>query len=104
MAIFHGHRHADITIDGGDQSRVFDIDNGRLSYAHDGSDTVATSFGFSVSDGVNPPITGQTFAISINAVNDAPVNSVPAAKELEANHSLAITGLSIADMDVGAVP
>jgi hypothetical protein len=78
-----------------------DIDDGRLSYAHDGSETTATSFDFSVTDGLNP-VTGQTFAININAVNDAPVNSVPAAQTLEANHSLAITGLSVADPDAFA--
>jgi hypothetical protein len=76
-----------------------DIDNDRLTYSHDGSETTATSFGFSVTDGVNSPVTGQNFAIAINAVNDLPVNSVPGAQSLEANHSLAITGLSITDPD-----
>ena len=79
-----------------------DINAGHLSYSHDGSETTATSFGFQVSDGVNLPVTGQSFAIAINAVNDAPVNSVPGAQTLEANHSLAITGLSVTDPDAFA--
>ena len=62
-----------------------DIDNSRLTYTHDGSETTATSFGFSVTDGVNPAVIGQSFAITINAVNDLPVNSVPGAQSLEAN-------------------
>jgi hypothetical protein len=43
-----------------------DIDHNRLTYSHDGSEPTATSFGFSVTDGVNPAITGQSFAININ--------------------------------------
>ena len=79
-----------------------DINAGHLSYSHDGSETTATSFGFQVSDGVNLPVTGQSFAIAINAVNDAPVNSVRGAQSLEANHSLALTGLSVTDPDAFA--
>ncbi len=49
-----------------------DINNGRITYVHDGSETTSASFGFSVSDGVDAPITGQSFAITITPVNDAP--------------------------------
>ena len=35
-------------------------------------------------------------------VNDAPVNTVPATREFEANVPAAITGLSVADLDFGA--
>ena len=37
-------------------------------------------------------------------LNHPPANSVPGAQSLEANHSLAITGLSVADPDAGAGP
>jgi hypothetical protein len=50
-----------------------DIDAGHLSYAHDGSETTATSFGFSVSDGVGGVTSGHSFTIDINPVNDPPV-------------------------------
>jgi hypothetical protein len=79
-----------------------DIADGRLSYTHDGSETSLASFGFEVSDGVGGTTTGQSFAINISAVNDAPVNSVPpGTQQIEANVATAIAGLSIADADAG---
>lgn len=50
-----------------------DIDAGKLSYLHDGSETpAADSFGFTVSDGAGGSIAATSFAIAITAVNDAP--------------------------------
>ena len=49
-----------------------DINNGLLSYAHNGSDTISDSFAFTVSDG-GSTIPSTTFNITITAVNDAPV-------------------------------
>ena len=48
-----------------------DLDLGRVTYQHDGSNTSIDSFDFSVSDGVGTATTG-TFVIAINPVNDAP--------------------------------
>ncbi len=48
-----------------------DLDFGRVTYHHDGSNTSIDSFDFSVSDGVGTATTG-TFVIAINPVNDAP--------------------------------
>ncbi|NIR31417.1 MAG: hypothetical protein GWN84_19315 [Gammaproteobacteria bacterium] len=53
-----------------------DIDSGRLVYVHDGSETTTDSFTFDVTDGTNT-VSGTTFSISVNAVNDPPINSVP---------------------------
>jgi VCBS repeat-containing protein len=50
-----------------------DIDNGRVTYVHDGSETVADSFTFTVSDGAGGSIGPTVFNVTINAVNDAPV-------------------------------
>ncbi|WP_067223306.1 DUF4347 domain-containing protein [Marinomonas gallaica] len=55
-----------------------DIDNNRIKYLHDGSETTSDSFGFSLADGGEDSaatLTGQTFAITVTAVNDAPALS-----------------------------
>ena len=55
-----------------------DLDTGKVSYDHDGSDTATDSFSFSVADGGEDgatPATG-TFNLTISPVNDAPVFSV----------------------------
>ena len=58
-----------------------DIDNGHISYEHDGSDTTSDDFLFTVSDSVHdqfialpdqrPTRTAQTFKITINPIEDA---------------------------------
>ncbi len=56
-----------------------DINNQLLSYSHDGSETIADSFSFTVFDGVDGNLPETTFAITINPVDDAPelVNPLP---------------------------
>jgi Ca2+-binding RTX toxin-like protein len=49
-----------------------DINNGRLRYDHDGSETTTDSFQFDVSDGTDS-IDDQTFDITVSPVNDDPV-------------------------------
>ena len=44
----------------------------------------------------------DTVAITVSAVNDAPVNAVPAAQTVNEDTSLTITGLSVSDVDAGA--
>jgi Ca2+-binding RTX toxin-like protein len=44
----------------------------------------------------------DTVALNITAVNDAPVNTVPAAQSTNEDTSKAITGLSISDVDAGS--
>ncbi|MDJ0784481.1 MAG: cadherin-like domain-containing protein, partial [Desulfosarcinaceae bacterium] len=46
-----------------------DIDNDRITYTHDGSETIADHFDFSVDDGAGTPSTGS-FDITITPVND----------------------------------
>ncbi len=50
-----------------------DIDNNRLVYVHDGSDTSADLFNFDVDDGQGNILSGQSFSITVTAVNDASV-------------------------------
>ncbi len=49
-----------------------DIDNGRVTYTHDGSETTSDSFAFRVIDGTGGGIGSATFAINVTPVNDAP--------------------------------
>jgi VCBS repeat-containing protein len=78
-----------------------DISNGLINYSHDGGETLADAFGFTVSDGAGGEAPA-TFTLTVTAVNDAPVNTVPGTQTIEANTSAAITGLSIADADAGS--
>ena len=48
-----------------------DIDSGRITYDHDGSETVVDSFAFSVDDGVGAA-SNASFAITVTSVNDVP--------------------------------
>jgi VCBS repeat-containing protein len=49
-----------------------DINNNKLSYAHDGSETTNDNFTFAVEDSSGGTIDSTIFAISINPVNDPP--------------------------------
>lgn len=57
-----------IVLSNGSTFKQSDIDSGRLNYTHDGSNTIADDFTFTMNDG-----TLGTFLITINPVNDAPV-------------------------------
>ena len=49
-----------------------DIAANRVTYVHDGSETLSDSFTFTVSDGVGGSIGTTTVTLTIAAVNDAP--------------------------------
>jgi len=50
-----------------------DITGNRLSYTHDGSETLADSFTFTASDGSTGTLALTTFNIAVTPVNDAPI-------------------------------
>ena len=52
-----------------------DIDAGILVYTHSGSETVADSFAFTVTDGVGNTTSNQSFNITVTPVNDSPAGT-----------------------------
>ena len=62
-----------------------------------GSDTLTVTTG----DGTAQDV--DTVAITVSALNDAPVNTVPAAQSVNEDATLPIAGVSVADVDSGAL-
>ena len=68
---------------------------GNLNF--NGADTLTVA----TSDGTAADI--DTIAITVNAVNDAPINTVPAAQTVAEDTILPIAGVSVADIDSSAL-
>jgi len=49
------------------------LTSGEVVYVHDGGETISASFDFTVSDPASNVLVGQSFAITVNPVDDAPV-------------------------------
>jgi VCBS repeat-containing protein len=72
--------------------------NGSFTYTPVANFNGSDSFSFKASDGaLNSNI--ATESLTISAVNDAPVNSVPGALSVESSSDAAITGLAVSDVD-----
>lgn len=81
-----------------------DIDAGRLTYIHDGSE-LDDSVTVSVSDGSGGTIDSIEFSISNRRVNDAPVNTVPASQTVQEDTPLTFSsaggnGIVVSDADL----
>ena len=82
--------------------------DGGFSYRHDGSETTSDSFVYRASDG-HGGFADATVSITINPVNDAPVNAVPGGQTTSEDTDLIFTAgngnlLSISDADAGSNP
>ncbi len=75
-----------------------DLDNGLLTYEHDGSETLTDSFTFTVADSEGASFS-NVFNFTINPVNDPPTLTVPPTQAVDQNASTGIPGISIADPD-----
>ena len=72
--------------------------NGTFSYTHDGSENLSDSFVYEVTDSTGNT-DSATVTITVSAVNDAPLLSLPAAQNADEDAVLAITGISVSDSD-----
>ena len=80
-----------------------DIDNNRLTYIHNGSETTSDTFTFTVADTDGGSIASQTFNITVTAVNDAPVLNVNSLTISEGQTVVLSSGdLSTSDVDNNA--
>ena len=61
------------------------------------------TLGWGLSDGENFSASAQTTQITITALNDAPVNTVPGAQTVAEDSILPIVGVSVADIDSSAL-
>ncbi|WP_207105018.1 VCBS domain-containing protein [Tardiphaga sp. P9-11] len=109
--VFHvsGVQHGTIA-NGGAPATSFtaaELAAGLITFTHDGSDGSPTTFQVYVEDGNqdgSTPVPG-TFTFTVDGVNDAPVNTLPAGPLTVAEDTpLAITGLSVNDVDAGSSP
>ena len=65
------------------------LEDGKIRYVHDDTDTISDSFQFKLSDDENAEILNQTFSITINPMPDAPTATTDAAT------SVASTGATL---------
>jgi hypothetical protein len=83
-----------------------DIDAGLVTYDHDGSETLADGFDFSVDDGAGA-VTNATFAITVTPVNDPPAitsnGGLATANVAIDENTTAVTTVTSTDVD-GGVP
>ena len=84
-----------------------DIDNGRVTYDHDGSETLGDSFSFVLEDGLEDGVVGAngTFNITINPVNDQPTdiapNSFVVVENTDTSSGYSVGTLTTTDSDPG---
>ena len=82
-----------IALDSTSVNRTFtqdDINNGRLSYVHDGSETSSDSFDFIVNDGQDSA-QSATAAIDVQPANDPPTITLPNPQEVPENGTLTLS-------------
>lgn len=75
-----------------------DIDNNRLRYIHDGTETLADSFTFSVTDGTEM-LAGQVFNIAIDPINQGPSIATNTGTTIIEGGSRTITSAMLAGAD-----
>ena len=72
--------------------------DGTYTYTPNADFTGADSFTFTANDGTADS-NAATISLTVNPVNDAPVNTVPGAQAVNEDTALPISGVSVADVD-----
>lgn len=75
-----------------------DIDNNRLVYVHDGTETLSDSFTFSVTDG-SETLTNQTFNFTVDPINQGPSISTNTGATVAEGGSVTIDNTMLAGTD-----
>jgi len=89
------------TLQTGQTFTQLDIANGQLTYIHNGGETTSDRFQFTVTDGLGATSAATTFSISVLAINDAPVLTVPSNLLVDQNTNTLISGIRLTDVDLG---
>ncbi|MDA7979108.1 MAG: DUF4347 domain-containing protein [Pirellulales bacterium] len=83
-----------------------DLNNNRVVYVHDGSNTTSGNFTFDVDDGQGNAVSGQTFTITVTAVNDDPVNAGSLPLDISVTEDILsdvdLSAIDLFDSDAGA--
>src|SRR5262249_43277257 len=94
------------TLHAGDTFTQADIDGGKIVYTHDGGETTADSFKFTLDDGHLQAASASTatqgvFAITVTPVNDAPTLATDTGTTLNegASHTITSSELAVSDPD-----
>ena len=85
----------------GDTFTQADVLSGQIAYTHDGGETTADGFTFSLSDGDGGAVDNGMFQIAVQPVNDAPSLQTPVRQTANEGNNLVITGIRISDPDAG---
>lgn len=92
-------------VDNGDTFTQADINDGNVVYVHDGEETAGSlAVSYSVSGPDNADLTGRSLDISVQAINDTPVVSVPGSQTVGEDTTLTLSGVNapvLADADAG---
>ncbi|MBF0156916.1 MAG: tandem-95 repeat protein, partial [Magnetococcales bacterium] len=78
-----------------------DLEAGRLVYGHGGDEGAADGFRFTVADGAGGTVAESGFAITVTAVNDAPVLILPDGVSGQEDAAIGVGGITVADADIG---
>ncbi|MAT50657.1 MAG: hypothetical protein CMK32_05685, partial [Porticoccaceae bacterium] len=76
-----------------------DLEDGLISYRHDGSEHFEDSFDFTISDAGGGSEPSGTFEIDVLPINDAPTITAPAERIAVEEQTVYVTGITIADPD-----